>query len=320
VGKKSRRKKERREKPRSGKSAADKSRPQVSDRRALEKTLRDLHRVLAEQDFASMDEANRFLSGLLLENDGKVPSRAPDTPLDKAQDLMYEAWDAEGAQRVALARRALELSPDCADAYVLLAEETAQNLTEARDLYAQGVAAGERALGEQMFADNVGHFWGILETRPYMRARLGLARCLWEAGDHEAAIEHCRELLRLNPNDNQGVRGVLLDRLLILRLDDEALQLLEQYRDDGTATWLYNWALCVFRREGDVPEARRRLKEAIDQNPHVRELLLGRKRLPEHPPDMITLGGEDEAAVYAMASFVSWWQTPGALDWLAAES
>ncbi len=59
---------------------------------------------------------------------------------------MYEAWNAQGARRAQLARKALEISPDCADAYVLLAEEKARTLGEARDLFVQGVAAGERAL------------------------------------------------------------------------------------------------------------------------------------------------------------------------------
>lgn len=62
--------------------------------------------------------------------------------LATAQDIMYEAWEAQGARRVALARKARQVSHDCADAYVLLAEETARSLTKARDLYAQGVAAG----------------------------------------------------------------------------------------------------------------------------------------------------------------------------------
>lgn len=33
-----------------------------------------------------------------------------------------------------------------------------------------------------------GHFWGILETRFYMRARAGLAEALWELGERDAAI------------------------------------------------------------------------------------------------------------------------------------
>ena len=80
----------------------------------------------------------------------------------------------------------MEISPDCADAYVLLAEH-AKTADEAQNLYEQGVAAGERALGREAFAEHEGHFWGVLETRPYMRARQGLAQCLWEAGRRREA-------------------------------------------------------------------------------------------------------------------------------------
>ncbi len=46
---------------------------------------------------------------------------------DKAQDVMYQAWDqAEPRKRIALANKALTISPLCADAYVLLAEEKAK--------------------------------------------------------------------------------------------------------------------------------------------------------------------------------------------------
>ena len=68
-------------------------------------------------------------------------------PTEKAQDLMYDAWERTTARsRIALARKALGISPLCADAYVLLAEEAAGSLEEARDLYAKGVEAGELAL------------------------------------------------------------------------------------------------------------------------------------------------------------------------------
>ena len=131
---------------------------------------------------------------------------AADEALLDAQGLMYEAFDVEGAHRVALARQALAISPDCADAYLLLAEETASSIEEACELLEQGVAAGERALGPEPFEEDVGYFWGLIETRPYMRARAALAETLWALGRREEAVEHQRELLRLNPNDNQGVR------------------------------------------------------------------------------------------------------------------
>jgi hypothetical protein len=84
-------------------------------------------------------------------------------------------------RRVQFAKDALAVCPDCADAYVLLAEH-ATSRKDALRLYEQRVAAGERALGAEAFGRDVGHFWGLLETRPYMRAGLGLAHDLWTAG------------------------------------------------------------------------------------------------------------------------------------------
>src|SRR2546421_12928373 len=48
-----------------------------------------------------------------------------------------------------------------------------------------------------------GHFWGFLETRPYMRARAGLASTLLQLGDIDSALAHYRDMLKLIPNDNQ---------------------------------------------------------------------------------------------------------------------
>jgi len=104
-------------------------------------------------------------------SDPLEPPNTFEETLFEAQDLMYEAFDADGPARAALARRALAISPDCADAYLLLAEETASTAEEARALLEQGVAAGERALGPEPFEQDVGSFWASFETRPYMRVR-----------------------------------------------------------------------------------------------------------------------------------------------------
>jgi tetratricopeptide (TPR) repeat protein len=130
----------------------------------------------------------------------------PATPLERAQELVYDAFDTDDPQRRAeLAEEALQVSEDCADAYVLLAEETAEDAEDAedaRELYEAGTRAGERALGDEDFAEEAGNFWGILETRPYMRSLEGLASTLWVLGEREQALSHYRRLLQLNPGDN----------------------------------------------------------------------------------------------------------------------
>src|SRR5271154_7435447 len=80
-----------------------------------------------------------------------TPARRRDDAIAKAQDVMYEAWDRTTSRsRIALAHKALTISPLCADAYKLLAEE-AGSVQEARDLYFKGVEAGELALGTEGF-------------------------------------------------------------------------------------------------------------------------------------------------------------------------
>ena len=175
--------------------------------------------------------------------------------------------------------------------------------------------AGERALGEEAFEENVGHFWGIIETRPYMRARQGLAMALWHADARSEAIEHCTDMLRLNPGDNQGIR-YLLAHFLLQQEDGSALgDLLASYEDDASANWVYTRALCLFR-QGDSEHARASLREALTTNPFVPPYLLGRKRLPSHIPQYIGFGDESEAQSYAEEAAPIWFNTPGALDWL----
>ncbi len=288
------------------------------DPRAMEKVSQHLGRLLAEREFESIEEANAFLENMLREGGGKLPSApAPTTPLERAQDLVYEAFETESSRkRVQLAKKALKVSPDCADAYVLLAEEDAGSLEEARELYQKGVEAGERALGREMFEEEAGHFWGILETRPYMRARQGLAVCLWELGQREEAIEHYREMLDLNPGDNQGIRYELAGWLLDEEMDEELGELLERYEEDASAFWVYTRALWRFRKEGDTEEATAALKEAIETNPYVPLYLLGHKSLPGALPELIGFGDESEAVAYFARALTGWLRTPQALEWL----
>ncbi|HET9537462.1 MAG TPA: hypothetical protein VFP43_19330 [Mesorhizobium sp.] len=246
---------------------------------------------------------------------GLFGGRRASDPTDAAQDIMYEAWEAtRRSKRIALARKALKISPLCADAYVLLAEEEAGSVEEVLDYYQKGVAAGEAALGPEGLEQYAGHFWGFLETRPYMRARAGLAAVLWRLGQNQEAIDHYQAMLKLNPNDNQGIRYVLAGHLLA-RDDITGLRkLLKQYDDDCAAAWLYTRALLAFR-END-PGAVKLAEEAWLANSHVPGVLSGKRLLVASPDGYITLGGEDEAADYVEENCQAWQTTPGAIAWL----
>jgi hypothetical protein len=77
------------------------------------------------------------------------------------------------------------------------------------ECYRRGVIAGETYLGAKFFAEETGKFWGILETRPYMRSMLLLYRSLIKLERPADALPIGRKLMRLCPNDNLGVRFTL---------------------------------------------------------------------------------------------------------------
>ena len=240
-----------------------------------------------------------------------------DPKLDQAQQIMYQAWDeTHPGKRITLAHKALATSPNCADAYVLLAEEAADTVGRALEFYQQGVDAGRRALGEDYFSDAAGDFWGLLETRPFMRALGGKTNMLWELRRYEEAIAIYREMLRLNPSDNQGVRYSLLQLLLELDQSDEARVLIAQYEDEYSAAWLYTRALIAFQQEGDSPASIHALQDALEQNPHVPAYLSGKKRIPTRLPDYVSPGDETEAIDYAVGHLNDWRRTPGAVEWI----
>jgi tetratricopeptide (TPR) repeat protein len=236
-----------------------------------------------------------------------------------AQELIDQAWEAEDdVERIRLVLRALDRSPDHADGYVLLAQQLDDDLVAVRALYERGVAAGERALGTSVFAEEAGSFWGLIQTRPYMRARHGLALTLGKLGERELAIAHLEAMLTLNPHDNQGVRYSLIAWLFEVGSDEELGKLFAVYDDDVTAEWAYTRALWTFRTSGTSRQASRLLRDALRWNPHVPAYLLGARRLPKVVPPYISLGQESEAIAYAAHTGHLWQATEGALAWLTA--
>ena len=148
-----------------------------------------------------------------------------------------------------------------------------------------------------------------------MRARFLLANFLWHEEKDEAAIKHARELLRLNPRDNQGVRYSLVGWLLAVGNDRAAVGLLERH-DEDSACWKYARALFEFRTWGDADRARDTLEGAFRSNGLVPEYLIALRPEPDELPDSSSLAIDDEAVFVLHDLGEPWQMTPGALDWL----
>lgn len=248
-----------------------------------------------------------------------IRQKKPTSALELAQDMAYAARHAPTAKRrVELAKKAIELSPRCADAYVLLAEHSPRGSDKELDLWRRAVTAGEDALGPSGFMDFDGEFWGFLETRPYMRARFGLARALWRRDQRDDAIGHLQAMLELNPGDNQGVRHILAAYLAEAERDGDLRELLAQYPEEHSAVWAWTGALLAFREAGDGAAARKRLDEAMAVNPHVPAYISGEQPMPATLPPFLIPGAPTEAVHYVAGHLRGWECTPAALEWARA--
>ncbi|EXJ96377.1 hypothetical protein A1O1_01503 [Capronia coronata CBS 617.96] len=86
------------------------------------------------------------------------------------------------------------------------------------------------------FETHVGHFWGILNTRDYMRARFALADTVRRAGTLDGineALDHLRDMMRLCRSDNMGLRDIIPSLMLQLDMDQECYDFIKWYQTEG---------------------------------------------------------------------------------------
>ncbi|KIW97847.1 uncharacterized protein Z519_01431 [Cladophialophora bantiana CBS 173.52] len=86
------------------------------------------------------------------------------------------------------------------------------------------------------FETHVGYFWGLLNTRNYMRARFDLADTVRRLGTLDGVsegLDHMWDMLRLCRADNMGVRDLIPPMMLRLDQDQECYDFIKSYATDG---------------------------------------------------------------------------------------
>ncbi|UQZ34778.1 hypothetical protein C2I18_15350 [Paenibacillus sp. PK3_47] len=255
--------------------------------------------------------------GMNGESDGLLDLNGSGSPKDQAQSLIFKAMEATSAKRrVQLAEAALEIYPDNADAYLVLAEES-ENENEARALLKAGIEAGARELGELFFKEHKGHFWGLHETRPYIRVCKAYAESCWFGGNAADAAQTLEHILELNPDDNTGARYLLAAVYLYSNQLIEADKLLKKYgNDDAAAAFAYDRIVLEYKKNGITSQLKMLYRVARGVNKHVPDYLLGVKRLPNNLPDFVGMGDSNEAIEYVIMHSRLWASMPELLKWM----
>jgi tetratricopeptide (TPR) repeat protein len=233
----------------------------------------------------------------------------------KADALFQQAIEAESdSDAMELLLAAVRTDPGHMDAWAEVSEIVDDD-EQAIDILSRALKFGERELAEDL-EHNRGYFWGLMHTRPYMRVRYKLAERYYEKGDFEAAASELEDLLELNPNDNQGVRWLLME--IYCRLDDlaSARSLLIQYPDDVTPFLPFTEILIQFREDGDTPQLRQLLAKHCARNPHIAPRLLDHNAVSATEHHSFEIGSPAEADLYCRQFLFVWKSTPGAIAWL----
>lgn len=285
-----------------------------SIRRALERKMSDISALIQSSGLESMDEINAMIKREV-ERGGPEPQQ-PDSPRRRAAELLDRAAEVRGRRQIQLAHQALAIDPDCADAFDLLAHRAGDPVRRI-ELAQQAVEAGRRAIGDE-FDSTIGHFWGVTDTRPYMRARCSLAMFLRAAGHHQESLDHLLDMLRLNPGDNQGIRDLVPASLLALQRNQEVLDFTQKIGRD-TAIPAYAAALAAFRLQGDSPQARELRATAIALNRYLPNYLAGKSAPAEDHRAGWSPGKPSEASYCLEELETAWTATPGSIQWLASE-
>jgi tetratricopeptide (TPR) repeat protein len=145
------------------------------------------------------------------------------TPQWKSDDLLEEAYYCKDEkEKRKLLKEALKINPDNIDAQLALADFEDSPIKRLKKY--EGIVENATKLLENknMFdKENIGIFWGIIGTRPYMRARHRKLLTLIDLGRYTEACKEAEDMIRLCESDNLGVRYILLPLYCILEKFDE---------------------------------------------------------------------------------------------------
>lgn len=259
-----------------------------------------IKKFLENSDATTNEELNAQLQEFIKKyNNGEIEYE--NTPLDNAYELLEKAEKAKSKkQAIKLAKEAYELCNECFDA-ILFQVDLEENSLKKEKLLKEGLAFEKERLKKEKYfeKDNIGQFYGIFETRPYMRGLYDQAMLFIEEGKITLAKEICKEILQLNSNDNMGARYLLMAIYAFLEEEKAMLQLYKKYPEENLEMLFPLFAL--YYKLGKEEKAKSYLERINKANPHFLKFFTKTIKMDENLPDGYYSHGEaSEVIMYVI--------------------
>lgn len=255
-----------------------------------------LNELFANAKPKDANEANKLLEEFLNKyNAGEIEYE--DTPLDKAYEFLEKAKNAKTKkQALKLAKQAYDTSDECFDAIIFQSDLEENSLLRDKVLE-DGLTNERKRLEKEGFfkADNIGHFYGIFETRPYIRGLCIKAHNLAQDGKTKQSIEVCKEILRLNENDNGGARYLLAALYAYIEDEEDLKKLYKKYTENNLDMLIPFFSL--YYKQGNDKKAKEYLNKINEANRHFLEFFKGTLKGFD-PGEYYSRGDESELMMY----------------------
>jgi tetratricopeptide (TPR) repeat protein len=159
--------------------------------------------------------------------------------------------------------------------------------------------------------------WGYLNNREFLRLLHGYGLLLLGSGDTIGSEVIFEQLIKFNPNDNQGIREILMNIYVSKLQIEKALNLAKSYPDDSMAGLILGEVLTLYiinKRD----KAKRILKKNSQRLSNVFiEIFKNKHVQPKNiDPGFVTYMGKDEAYYYWCDQGYLWDEIEGAKPWL----
>ena len=257
-----------------------------------EKIFSQMHKHMEQFDFENEEQMEKEMKSFIQKlNNGEI--EFDDDPKFQSDDLLEEAYNTSSKTKaMKLAKQALEIYPYNIDAESFIAEFEENQIKKLAKMETIIEKAKTMLEKDNMFdKENIGHFWRMIETRPYMRAKTRKITILMDLGRYTEAIKECEEMLRLCESDNLGIRYTLIGLYCVLEKFEECEKIYKKF-NEYSAFMLFPMAIMYFKK-GDYKKSKKFLTDTQKVNPYIIQILKN---------EIAMLGNADEIEYYAPGS------------------
>lgn len=245
--------------------------------RETEKVFKQMQKYIEQNGSEDMDEdeMSAMIDDFMQKYNDSLTVGITEETARTSEDFLELAENADNeGSALKYAKKALKLDPDNLDAERMVALISAEDQIDLLDKLEHALEHGEKVMKEIGCADedSIGSYWGITETRPYMRLKMEYMNTLKDSGMIRKAMAECEDMIRLNENDNMGVRFTLMHLYAFMEEEQKALELHKKYDSYEETQMLFPLSILYFKL-ADMEKAFEYLKRLSAANKDTKKFL-----------------------------------------------